>query len=640
MGSQNNISGSSFDGVAITDELGRFEFGNDSFFEIIGLQGEELIGKCFMEVIPEDMRDILERRKQTGTDIPYETKIMARDGEEKNLYISCVQTEINGTKKYVIIIKDISEQKKLELHLKESEARYRELFENADDVMYTFDSKGFFQTINNAGLKALGATRDEIIGSHGSKWIAPDSMKIANERFMKLISGVSIDEMAIYEIVCKNGEHKWAELRTRPIKEGTKITGIHGIARDITEKKRLEEQLKEYHEMLKKSYEELKESESRYRDLFENADDPMFTLDSMNCFVDLNYAGLKVLACSKEEVIGTHISKWLTPDSFEIAQIGIKKRLFGDTIEPPSILELLCKNGKHRWVEIRSRVLKDGGKITGIHGIARDITEKKRLEQQLKEYHEKLEKSYEKLKEADRLKTEFISNITHELLTPLTSIKGFAELLNDETIGKINDEQKKSLDIILRNSDRLIQLIKELIDAAYFEQNKFKLKFGMVSINNVISRSLQDMHPQANEKRITIIQGIKPLPEIWADEEKIIQVLSNLLSNAIKFTPQNGMISVTTVDDTSQVKISITDTGIGIPPDKLSRIFDRFYQIDGSASRRYGGMGIGLSICKSIIEGHYGSIWAESNGNGSTFNVTLPKLMKKKRRIKGHDEKS
>ncbi len=900
MGLKNNISGSSFDGVAVTDELGRLEFSNDSFFEIIGLPGEELIDKCFMEVIPEDMRDLLERWRQTGTDMLYETKIMARNGEEKNLYISCARAEFDGTKKYVITIKDISEQKKLESNLRESEARYRELFENADDTMYTFDSKGFFQTINNAGRKALGATLDEIIGSHGSKWIAPDSRKVANERFMKLISGVSLDETAIYEIVCRNGEHKWAELRTRPIKEGAKIIGIHGIARDITEKKRLEEQLKEseakyrdlfenaddpmftldpegnfielndtglnllgciknevigsnisrwmtpesdvnarkamkkringeqvdlptilemvskngehrwvevksrilkdgnrikglhgiarditekrrmeqklikYHEILKKneekykdlfenaydpmytldlhgnfqkinnaglkvlggtleetigshisrwltpqsykeaterlkniasdiqvsesivyelvlkngehrwaeirnraikergkitgfhgiardvtekiklekqlkefnqklerSYEELKESESKYFELFENANDGIYTHDTEGHFLTVNNAGLKILGCAtKDEVIGSNISRWLTPESFEIARKIIMKYLSGEPVNQPIILEIIRKNDEHRFLEFRNRIIRDNDRIIAIHGIARDVTEKRKMEQQLKEYHGKLQKSYEELKEADRLKTEFISNITHELLTPLTSIKGFVELLNDETIGKINDEQKKSLDIVLRNSDRLIQLIKELLDAAYFEQNKFNLKFGMVSINNIISKSLQDMHPQANEKKITIIQDIKPLPEIWADEEKIIQVLSNLLSNAIKFTPQNGMISVTAIDDTNHIKISITDTGIGIPPDKLSRIFDRFYQIDGSTSRKYGGMGIGLSICKSIIEGHYGSIWAESNGNGSTFNVTLPKLIKKKRRIKEHNVKS
>ena len=107
-----------------------------------------------------------------------------------------------------------------------------------------------------------------------------------------------------------------------------------------------------------------------------------------------------------------------------------------------------------------------------------------------------------------------------------------------------------------------------------------------------------------------------------------------MLSNAVKFTPQKGTIILTTVDETNMIKISVTDNGIGIPPDKLSRIFDRFYQVDGSASRKYGGAGLGLSICKSIIEGHYGSIWAESNCNGSTFYITLPKLLEKKKRSK------
>lgn len=123
-----------------------------------------------------------------------------------------------------------------------------------------------------------------------------------------------------------------------------------------------------------------------------------------------------------------------------------------------------------------------------------------------------------------------------------------------------------------------------------------------------------------------IIKDIQQLPEIWGDEERLIQVITNLFMNAIKFTDQNGKITVSATDDTQNVKISISDTGIGIPAEKLKTIFDRFYQVDGSSSRKYGGIGIGLSICKSIINKHYGSIWAESDGLGSTFHISIPKL--------------
>ncbi len=499
-----------------------------------------------------------------------------------------------------------------ELTLKESESKYRELFDNAHDSMYTLDTAGCFQTINRAGLKILGAEKEEIIGSHISKWLTPESLKAALEVLKKQIAGEDVEHPVLLEVICKNGEHKWGEIRTRCMRDGDRITGIHGIARDITEKKKLEQ--------------ELLASEAKYRDLFENADDPMFTLNEDGHFVALNTAGLKILGCATEEIIGTHISEWMTKESYGITREVMKKRMLGEAVEPPSIIEMICKNGEHRWVEGRSRLIKDGDRITGFHGIARNITEKRRLEQQLEEYHNKLLKSYEELIEADRMKTEFVSNITHELLTPMTSIRGFTELLMDGTAGKINDKQKKSLEIILRNSDRLIRLIKDLLDAANLEKKSFGMQFELVSVNDIISKCVQDITPEANKRKITIVRGTSQISSIWGDEERLTQVIMNLIVNAIKFTPEEGTITIASCEDKDCVRISMADTGIGIPADQLCRIFDRFYQIDGSNSRKYGGTGLGLSICKSIIEKHYGSIWAESSGNGSIFHITLPML--------------
>jgi len=214
----------------------------------------------------------------------------------------------------------------------------------------------------------------------------------------------------------------------------------------------------------------------------------------------------------------------------------------------------------------------------------------------------------------------------------LTAIKGFTELIYDGTEGEVNPEQKKSLKAILRNSDRLTKLIKELLDTAHIEKNKLGLQFGLISLSDILSRSVQDIRVQAGEKEIKIVQDIQPLPKIWGDEERLTQVMINLLVNAVKFTPQKGTITITASDGKKEIKISVSDTGIGIPEHKLTRIFDRFYQVDGSNSRKYGGVGLGLSMCKSIIEKHYGSIWAESRGSGSTFHVVLPKLVQGKKR--------
>ena len=614
------------------DAEGNFVALNHAGLSRLGCTEEEVIGTHISRwLTPESLKIALNSMKKRvlGEPVipPTVAEVICKSGEHRWVELkSRVLRKGDKVTGFHGIARDITEKRELERklkgyheqlelsykELKEAETRYRDLFENADDPMYTLDTEGYFQTINNAGLKTLGCTNDEIIGTHISKWLTPESLKISQEALMKQISGDPLEHPIILEIICKNGEHRWGEIRSRCIQEGNRITGIHGIARDITEKKRLEQQLKE--------------SETRYKDLFENADDPMYTIDTKGYFQTINNAGQMVLGGTKDDIIGSHISRWLTPESLVVANERIRRHALNTALEEPAVYELICMNGEHRWVEIRTRAIKDGDRITGIHGIARDITEKKRMEQKLKDYHEKLKKSYEELIEADRIKTEFVSNITHELLTPLTSIKGFAELLYDGTTGKNDDEHKKSLEIILRNSERLTRLIKDLLDIAHLEKNQFGLQFGLISMNDIVSKTAQDMQPQAKDKQIDILLDTKPLPQIWGDEERLTQVITNLLANAIKFTPQKGTITITTAESVNEVKISIIDTGIGIPSDKLPRIFDRFYQIDGSTSRKYGGIGLGLSICKSIVESHYGSIWAESDEGGSIFNIVLPKL--------------
>jgi PAS domain S-box-containing protein len=381
----------------------------------------------------------------------------------------------------------------------------------------------------------------------------------------------------------------------------------------------------------KKLEQQLKQSEERYRDLFENANDPMYTIDTSGYFQSMNNSALQILGVTKEEIIGSHMSSLLTEESYAIALDILKKQISCQPFEQPIILEIICKNGEHHWGEFKSRIIKDGSKIIGVHGIGRDITEKKKLEEQLKEYHEKLKKSYEELKETEKLKNEFISNITHELMTPLTSIKGYSELLYNDALGKTSFKQKGSLEVILRNSERLMSRIQDLLDIAALENDEILFNHNSVSINEIINESIQDLEPKLLTKEIDVIKNTAISSSIPGDKEKLLQVITNILSNAIKFTSNKGKITITVSEDQDEIKISIKDTGIGIPEDKLERVFDRFFQVDSSSSRKYGGFGLGLSICRSIVEKHNGLIWAESNGNGSTFNIALPKITSKQK---------
>ncbi|HMB46214.1 MAG TPA: ATP-binding protein [Candidatus Methanoperedens sp.] len=384
-------------------------------------------------------------------------------------------------------------------------------------------------------------------------------------------------------------------------------------------KEKLEEKIKEMHNALYSS-------ERYLRTIIESSIDGIAVVDDQGKIEFGNDSFFDIVGWPRDELSGKFFNKILADDTKELT-LKILDEYHNNRANTGQNTEakIVTRDSQIRYLLI-SQVEIFNNWLKKFVFIARDITEKKMMEQKVNDYHKKLEQSYEELIEADRIKTEFISNITHELLTPLTSIRGFVELLDDETMGKINPEQKKSLEIILRNSNRLIKLIKELLDTLNLDNNKLGLQFRLVSVNSILSKSIQDIHPQANEKQIMIIKDIQPLPEIWGDEDRLVQVIMNLLINAIKFTPHNGKITIRAIEQIEQVKISISDTGIGIPADKLMAVFDRFYQVDGSSNRKYGGIGLGLSICKSIIDKHYGSIWAQSYGQGSTFHIILPKL--------------
>lgn len=507
----------------------------------------------------------------------------------------------------------------------DSEAKYRELFENAQEGICVNDINGRFLSINKTGLQIFRCTSDQIIGTKFSEWLSKDSLDIAKSSFEKLQSGEINEQQIIREIIRPNGEHRWIEVKIRTIKEYNRITGIHSMINDITDKKDMELKLRYYNEKLRMSYEKLKIAEVKYRDLFENATDGIYIHDVDGYFIKINKAGLEMFGCPGEEIIGSHLSEWLSPASVEIVNEIIKDLVSGKIIDKPSILEVVRKDGKQRLGEIKVKPVNYDDKITEIYSIIRDVTEKNRLEQKLTEYHEQIEQSYEDLKEAHRVKKEFISNITHDLLTPLTSIKGYTELINDKMIGDINDDQKEKLQIILRNTDRLIGLIHNLLTVAELENNRLELQITSVSINGTIIKILQDIQPQFEGKKISVVQDIHTLPGIYGDEERLARAITNIIINAIKFTPENGKITITAIEEEGSIKISINDTGTGIPPDRLPFIFDRFYQANGKISRKYGGVGLGLSITKEIIEMHNGIIWAESDENGSTFNIVLPK---------------
>jgi signal transduction histidine kinase/CheY-like chemotaxis protein len=239
-------------------------------------------------------------------------------------------------------------------------------------------------------------------------------------------------------------------------------------------------------------------------------------------------------------------------------------------------------------------------------------------------YQEAVETA-ERLKEVDRLKSQFLANMSHELRTPLNSIIGFSRVILKGIDGPITEQQRQDLEAIFNSGQHLLGLINDILDLSKIEAGKMELSFEPTDLKEIIRGVMSTAIALVKDKPIELQQSVPAdLPTIIADSRRIRQVLLNLVSNAAKFT-DHGFIRLEARVDGDFVTISVSDTGIGIPPDKLPRIFEAFTQVDASPSRKYGGTGLGLTISKSFVELHGGRIWVESElGKGSTFTFTLP----------------
>jgi signal transduction histidine kinase len=284
----------------------------------------------------------------------------------------------------------------------------------------------------------------------------------------------------------------------------------------------------------------------------------------------------------------------------------------------------LPPSGDEVWFNAKVSPLKDvQGDFAGVTIVARDITARKQTEDQLRlatlaaDTH-------------SRAKTDLLAGMSHELRTPLTAIIGYTEILLYEYFGAVNDRQRQQLDVVLECSRHLLDLINDILDISKIESGKTELELGRVRIVELLKHTLVLLKENASGQKIGITTRVPPelaSLEVIADERRVKQVLFNLLSNALKFTPVGGRIDVGMSTQSGALAISVSDTGIGIPPGELDRIFEAFYQIKGRASSsKASGSGLGLSLARQIVELHGGRIWAESEGEGkgSTITFTLP----------------
>jgi signal transduction histidine kinase len=245
---------------------------------------------------------------------------------------------------------------------------------------------------------------------------------------------------------------------------------------------------------------------------------------------------------------------------------------------------------------------------------------------ELSDKNRQLEESYAKLKELDRLKSNFLATMSHELRTPLTSVIGYSEMMLEGLGGPLTAEQREYLGIIMEKGENLLQLITSILDISKIEAGRVRLVLSEVDAAHVMRDAVATVLPLARKKGLKVMCEPSTIPRIHADRDKLRQILVNLCSNAVKFTPAGGLITVAAeAVGREKVAIRVTDTGIGIAEEHVDKVFEVFYQVDGSSTREYGGAGLGLAIVRSFVEAHGGAVEVSSTlGAGSVFTLTLP----------------
>ena len=370
--------------------------------------------------------------------------------------------------------------------------------------------------------------------------------------------------------------------------------------------------------------EALQESEERFKTVLDSVSDGILLADAQTQdFFMANKTICDMLGYPLEEIIELHVDDIHPTESLPQVREKFAKQLAGD-IKLAADIPVKRKDGSVFYADINSAPVTIGGRKYVV-GVFRDMTEHKEAEKARRELEaEKM--IVEKMKELDLMKDEFISTITHELRTPMTPLRSTIEMLLDGSLGEITPEQRKFIGMMARNVERLTQFTTEVLTLSRLESGKYKLTPQSQLLIDVVEPIMELMNKRAETRNSTITLDIHPELSIFADEDSLGMVVTNLTNNAIVHTQEGTRITVSAQPrDGVFVEVTVSDTGQGIPEEHLENLFDRFYQAGKRKSAKYRGTGIGLAVCKALVEAMGGQISVESTtGKGTTFRFTVP----------------
>ena len=607
-----NITQSATDAITSSDREGRITFWNKGAEALFGYTEAEALGMATVMLVPEEFRDLRELRldelQRTGehplSGQTVEQVGCRKDGSIFPMEVSFGTWEVGDVKYTSTVIRDITERKEAEREVRESRQRLQAIVDNLPSVVTLKDREGRHQMVNAYYEIAIGFAPKDMLGKTDADVMPPDvaeAVMAMDRSVMDSGAGTTFEERVPHP---DGTEHDYLTTKVPLFGDDGEVMGLVGLATDITERKRMEKELAD----------QLAFTEA----LVDTIPNPLFVKDTSACCVAFNKA--------YEEAFGMARGDYLGKTALDLDYIPPETRalfhkedtgLLADGGMVHYAMELTYADGSPRTVLYwaTSFELSDGS-VGGLVGLMVDITEQKRLELELAAAKEAAD-------EGNRAKSDFLANMSHEIRTPMNAVIGMAHLaLQTELTPKQHDYLKK----IDASAHSLLRIINDILDFSKIEAGKLEMEAVQFHLEDVLDNLSTLISVKAQEMGVELIFDTDPNAplSLVGDPLRLGQVLINLCGNSIKFTSQGEIVVRTKllekIGETARMQFSVRDTGIGMTPEQAAKLFQPFTQADTSTTRKYGGTGLGLTICKRLVEMMGGEIWVESaEGEGSTF---------------------
>ncbi|MFD2671398.1 PAS domain S-box protein [Marinicrinis sediminis] len=580
---------------------------------LLGIEPEDLIGRsAFYFIHPEDALTVQEYLvanlvAQTTQTVEYRIRHqsgMYRWFESNGKYI---YDQHGKVQEMIVISRDITERKQAEHAMIENKQRYQSLFDYSPASVYSFDMDGNYQSANANLEKLVGYTLEELLQMSYTPLIVPEDLERTHRHFTLAKQGTP--QNYDVAVIHRDGHRLDLNVTNVPIIVEDEVVGVYGIATDITEQKKYVEEIKKlsYHHSL----------------ILNSVSEGIYGVDKKDRVMFMNPAGTKMLGYTMKEANGMHGHHMIHHTKADGSMYPIEECPIYRTIQdglPRTVHEevLWRKDGSSFLVNYRVSPIYDDGDIVGAVVVFNDITNEKEIL-----------RAKESAEKAAQAKSEFLAMVSHEIRTPMNGVIGMIDLLKDTDL---SEEQEEYVQIVRKSSTDLLRIINDILDFSKIEAGKLDLEIEPFDLRDLLQEVYDLFAPSVRSKGLQMTMKVsESVPEQWSgDESRIRQVLVNLIGNAIKFTEEGSVKLRLETEESGKghpnplLHFYIEDTGIGIPSDKLSLLFQSFSQVHSGANRKYGGTGLGLAISKKLVEMMGGMIMASSmEGEGSTFHFIL-----------------